>query len=195
MPDFHYVEEPDSLIAELQQHGRVGVDTEFMRERTFFAQLCLTQIATPKGIWCVDPLSGHPQEGFWSELLRHDWVLHSARQDIEVVYQAAGRMPTSVFDTQVAAGLLGYAPWLSRRIRRLSVAAETALDSDKLRGQQCNGRECREEQRFGRRQQQRQAADGKSNAVKGKRPHIVHSDPLSDKGKSPDDGGGQQQRI
>jgi ribonuclease D len=108
MPDFHYVEEPDSLIAELQQHGRVGVDTEFMRERTFFAQLCLTQIATPKGIWCVDPLSGHPQEGFWSELLRHDWVLHSARQDIEVVYQAAGAMPVSIFDTQVAAGLLGF---------------------------------------------------------------------------------------
>ena len=108
MPDYHFVEEPDSLVAELGNLQRIGVDTEFMRERTFFAQLCLTQIATPDAIWCVDPLSGYPQEAFWKELLQHDWVLHSARQDIEVVYQTAGAMPVSIFDTQVAAGLLGF---------------------------------------------------------------------------------------
>ena len=55
-----------------------------------------------------DPLAGHAQDAFWKEILTHDWVLHSARQDIEVIYQAAGAMPTSIFDTQVAAGLLGY---------------------------------------------------------------------------------------
>ena len=108
MPDFHLVEEPDSLVPELRSRSRVGVDTEFMRERTFFAQLCLAQIATPDDIWCVDPLSGHAQEAFWGELLSHDWVLHSARQDIEVVYQTAGAMPASIFDTQVAAALLGF---------------------------------------------------------------------------------------
>ncbi len=108
MPEFHYVEEPDSLIGELASQERVGVDTEFMRERTFFAHLCLVQVATPGDIWCVDPLSGHPQDSFWGELLQHEWVLHSARQDIEVVYQTAGAMPTSIFDTQVAAGLLGF---------------------------------------------------------------------------------------
>ena len=108
MPDFHLVEEPDSLVPELCARGRVGVDTEFMRERTFFAQLCLAQIATPDDIWCVDPLSGYEQEAFWGELLSHDWVLHSARQDIEVVYQTAGAMPVSIFDTQVAAALLGF---------------------------------------------------------------------------------------
>jgi ribonuclease D len=108
MPEFHLVEEPDSLVPELRSQGRIGIDTEFMRERTFFAQLCLAQISTPKDIWCVDPLSGHAQEAFWSELLGHDWVLHSARQDIEVVYQAAGAMPASIFDTQVAAALLGF---------------------------------------------------------------------------------------
>jgi ribonuclease D len=108
MPDFHLVEDPDSLVPELRARSRVGVDTEFMRERTFFAQLCLAQIATSDDIWCVDPLSGHAQEAFWSELLSHDWVLHSARQDIEVVYQTAGDMPVSIFDTQVAAALLGF---------------------------------------------------------------------------------------
>ncbi len=108
MPHYQFVEESDSLVPELQKQGQLGVDTEFMRESTYFAQLCLTQISTPDEIWCVDPLSGQPQEAFWTEMLTHDWVVHSARQDIEVIYQMAGAMPASIFDTQVAAGLLGY---------------------------------------------------------------------------------------
>lgn len=108
MPHYQLIEDPDSLVPELKNQRLVGVDTEFMRERTYFAQLCLTQIAGPDEIWCVDPLSGHQQEAFWKELLSHDWVVHSARQDIEVIYQTAGAMPTSIFDTQIAAGLLGY---------------------------------------------------------------------------------------
>ena len=106
MPAYQFVDEPDALVPALQQETRLGVDTEFMRERTYYAQLCLTQVASRDKIWCVDPLSGHTQDAFWSELLGHDWVLHSARQDIEVVYQTAERMPASIFDTQVAAALL-----------------------------------------------------------------------------------------
>lgn len=108
MPHYQLIEDPDSLVPELQDQGLLGVDTEFMRERTYFAQLCLTQIAGTDEIWCVDPLSAHQQDKFWKELLSHEWVVHSARQDIEVIYQAAGAMPTSIFDTQIAAGLLGY---------------------------------------------------------------------------------------
>ena len=108
MPQYQFVEESDSLVSALQAQEQIAVDTEFMRERTYFAQLCLTQIATPDEIWCVDPLSGHPQDAFWKEMLTHDWVIHSARQDIEVIYQTAGAMPVSIFDTQVAAGLLGF---------------------------------------------------------------------------------------
>mgnify|MGYP001820834875 CR=1 FL=1 len=108
MPHYQFVEESDSLVPELQKQGQLGIDTEFMRERTYFAQLCLTQISTPDEIWCVDPLSGHPQDAFWKEMLTHDWVVHSARQDIEVIYQLSGAMPESIFDTQVAAGLLGH---------------------------------------------------------------------------------------
>ena len=99
MPQYHLIEDPDSLVPELKNQGLVGVDTEFMRERTYFAQLCLTQIAGPDEIWCVDPLTGHQQAEFWKELLLHDWVVHSARQDIEVIYQTAGAMPASIFDT------------------------------------------------------------------------------------------------
>jgi ribonuclease D len=112
MPRFHFVDEPNRLVDELRSLGRLAIDTEFMRERTYYAQLCLTQIASGNDIWCVDPLAGHPQDAFWGELLAHDWVLHSARQDIEVIYQTAHAMPTSIFDTQVAAALLGMPPQL-----------------------------------------------------------------------------------
>jgi ribonuclease D len=107
MSRFQFVDEPDLLADELRRHPLLAVDTEFMRERTYFAQLCLVQVASPDAIWCADPLSGHGTDAFWDALLARDWVLHSARQDIEVIYQAAGAMPASIFDTQIAAALLG----------------------------------------------------------------------------------------
>jgi ribonuclease D len=108
MPEFHFVDHPDTMTSGLAGHEHIGVDTEFMREKTYFAQLCLVQVATSAEIYCIDPLTDNGQEAFWRELLARDWVVHSARQDIEVVSQTAGAMPTSVFDTQIAAGLLGY---------------------------------------------------------------------------------------
>ena len=110
MPHYRFVDEPDVLAATLADQSRLGVDTEFMREKTYFAQLCLVQIATGDEIYCVDPLSDSSKEAFWKALLARDWIVHSARQDIEVVLQTAGSMPASVFDTQIAAALLGYPP-------------------------------------------------------------------------------------
>ena len=107
MPDYLFVDQPDNISQKLTGHAKLGVDTEFMREKTFFAQLCLVQISTPDDIFCVDPLVEAGQTEFWNQLLAASWVVHSARQDIEVVYQTAGAMPHEVFDTQVAAGLLG----------------------------------------------------------------------------------------
>lgn len=108
MPQYLFVDHPDSIASGLTGHEHLGIDTEFMREKTYFAQLCLVQVATPDEIYCVDPLTDSGQQEFWRELLARDWVVHSARQDIEVVWQAAGSMPASIFDTQIAAGLLGY---------------------------------------------------------------------------------------
>ena len=107
MPDYLFVDQPDTLAKKLAGHVQLGVDTEFMREKTYFAQLCLIQISTPDSIYCVDPLVRDGQEQFWKQLLGDSWVVHSARQDIEVVYQTAGAMPSEIFDTQIAAGLLG----------------------------------------------------------------------------------------
>lgn len=112
MPEFKLVEHPVELAAVLAAADCVAIDTEFMREKTFFSQLCLVQVAFSEHIYCIDPLGGDDLEPFWDASMPVPWVLHSGRQDIEVIYQAAGRMPASVFDTQVAAGLLGYPPQL-----------------------------------------------------------------------------------
>jgi ribonuclease D len=110
MLEYTLVDEPDSIAADLGRHDFVGVDTEFMREKTFFAELCLVQVASREEIYCVDPLNGHDMDVFWDALMQDTWVVHSGRQDIEVVYQTAQRMPGRLFDTQIAAGLLGFAP-------------------------------------------------------------------------------------
>lgn len=103
----------ERLRKALSAKDRIAIDTEFVRERTFFSQLCLVQIASGDDIYCVDPLAdtaGDDRTEFWEMMMRSPWVLHSGRQDVEVIYQSAGAMPESIFDTQVAAALLGYAP-------------------------------------------------------------------------------------
>jgi ribonuclease D len=105
----------ERLHTSLSNQHRVGVDTEFMRERTYFSQLCLVQISSGDDIYCVDPLGDSSKQAageFWQSLMQIPWVLHSGRQDIEVVSQSASQFPASVFDTQIAAALLGYAPQL-----------------------------------------------------------------------------------
>jgi len=112
MTDYSMIEHVDAIAPELSGAAFIGLDTEFMREKTFFAELCLVQIATGGAIYCVDPLGDADMKLFWNSVMESGWVVHSARQDIEVIYQAAERMPLRLFDTQVAAGLLGYAPQL-----------------------------------------------------------------------------------
>ncbi|HEX9626090.1 MAG TPA: ribonuclease D [Acidiferrobacterales bacterium] len=88
----------------------LAVDTEFMRERTYYARLCLVQIATPDTIACIDPLALDDLEPLLT--LLYDpaivKVLHAARQDLEVLSDLRGAPPAPVFDTQVAAAYLGY---------------------------------------------------------------------------------------
>ena len=110
MTAFTFVDEPDTITPGLDAHPHIGIDTEFIREKTYFAQLCLLQVAVPDRVYCVDPLAGNSMQSFWDATFRKTWVVHSARQDIEVVFQAAEAMPEALFDTQIAAGLLGMQP-------------------------------------------------------------------------------------
>ena len=91
---------------------RLALDTEFMRERTYYPQLCLVQVATDADCVLVDPLNGLDLTELL-ELLAESGrvkVVHAARQDLEVLYLAGGRVPLPVFDTQIAAALVGLAP-------------------------------------------------------------------------------------
>jgi ribonuclease D len=94
------------LAAELAAAPVIGLDTEFLRERTYRAQLCLLQVATPARYVLVDPLDNRHLALLSPALAAREPVkiLHAARQDLEVLYPALGPV-AGLFDTQVAAAL------------------------------------------------------------------------------------------
>ena len=97
-----------ALAAAITASPWTGLDTEFVRERTYYARLCLIQIATPDTIALVDPLPldiaplGQALAGPGIK------VLHAGRQDLELLLQETGTLPAPLFDTQMAAALVGY---------------------------------------------------------------------------------------
>jgi ribonuclease D len=99
-----------SLCAQLQASEWIALDTEFMRERTYYPRLCLLQVATPAVIACVDPLALNSLEPLLQVIYdtRITKVLHAAYQDLEICYHLRGAPPQPVFDTQIAASLLGF---------------------------------------------------------------------------------------
>ncbi len=89
----------------------ITVDTEFMRERTYWSQLCLIQLASEEQAAIIDPLAEGLDLQPFLDLLGNESVLkvfHAARQDIEIFYQLMGKVPTPLFDTQIAAMACGY---------------------------------------------------------------------------------------
>jgi ribonuclease D len=88
------------------------IDTEFLRETSYYPKLCLIQMSGPdKEVLLVDPLSnGLDLDPFW-HLMTDESVLkvfHAARQDVEIVFHATGKVASPIFDTQVAAAVCGY---------------------------------------------------------------------------------------
>lgn len=89
----------------------ITVDTEFIRERTYFPQLCLMQVATSHEAVAIDPLSGAIDlqplyDAFADERLLK--VFHAAKQDIEIFVHDSGRVPLPMYDTQIAAMVCGF---------------------------------------------------------------------------------------
>lgn len=103
-------------VSQLSVHPFVTVDTEFLREQTFWPKLCLVQLAGPGIELIVDPMApGLDMKPFY-ELMANEAVVkvfHAARQDIEIVYREAETIPTPVFDTQVAAMVCGFGESIS----------------------------------------------------------------------------------
>src|SRR5579862_4149232 len=104
-----------AFVAELSQAPYLALDTEFLRDQTYYPKLCLIQVAAPKSAGgaeaIIDPLApGLDLKPFYDLLKRPDIVkvLHAARQDIEIFYLQGGVLPDPLFDTQVAAMVCGF---------------------------------------------------------------------------------------
>jgi ribonuclease D len=102
--------------ARLAEYPYATVDTEFLRESTYFPILCVAQMASPDEAVVVDTRAGGIDLAPFFALMANERVLkvfHAARQDIEIVWHEAGLIPHPVFDTQVAAMVLGYGESIS----------------------------------------------------------------------------------
>ncbi|HZQ60490.1 MAG TPA: ribonuclease D [Casimicrobiaceae bacterium] len=100
----------------LARHPFVTVDTEFLRESTYYPQLCVLQMASPDESVVVDALAeGLDLKPFFDLTVNESVmkVFHAARQDIEIVWHRANLIPHPIFDTQVAAMVLGYGDSIS----------------------------------------------------------------------------------
>jgi ribonuclease D len=100
----------------MARHPFVTVDTEFLRESTYYPLLCVAQMASPDEAVIIDALANGIDLAPFYDLMANEQVLkvfHAARQDIEIVWHQAGRIPHPIFDTQVAAMVLGYGDSIS----------------------------------------------------------------------------------
>ena len=112
--NFVFIQQLDELVDFCNRFANcdwVALDTEFIREKTYYPQLCLVQIATPCGaVACVDTITIDDLSPL-TELLvdaRIRKILHAGSQDMEIFCSLCKRAPVNVFDTQIAAPLFGY---------------------------------------------------------------------------------------
>ena len=100
----------ERYLKTINRDSCIALDTEFKRISTYYPELCLVQIATTHSAECIDVLSIIDLEPLFEKLYHNktEWIVHSARQDIEALYHLSKRIPVSLFDTQIAASLLNY---------------------------------------------------------------------------------------
>ena len=104
-------EDVAALCERLARHPFVTVDTEFLRETTFWPKVCVIQLASPEEAAAIDALAEGIDLTPFFELMANEAVVkvfHAARQDLEIVWRLAGLIPKPLFDTQVAAMVCGF---------------------------------------------------------------------------------------
>jgi ribonuclease D len=102
--------ELDEVVSGSRSARSIGMDTEFLREKTYRAKLCLVQIATDDNIYLIDPLQGLDLGGI-AELIGDpeiEILVHAGKQDFELFYEEYGVVPANVFDIQLGAAFAGY---------------------------------------------------------------------------------------
>ncbi len=101
----------EAACLDLAKADFITIDTEFLREKTFWPQLCLIQMASPTRALIVDPLAKDIDLAPFFTLMADQSVLkvfHAARQDLEIVFHLGNMLPKPIFDSQVAAMVLGF---------------------------------------------------------------------------------------
>ncbi|MDH5648994.1 MAG: ribonuclease D [Gammaproteobacteria bacterium] len=111
--NYQYIDTDSELVKisnQLRSSTFLSVDTEFIRERTYYPQLCLIQIANEDLVACIDPIAIKNLDPLRDLLLTPDIlkVFHAAHQDMEIFYHLWGELPKPVYDSQIAATLLGF---------------------------------------------------------------------------------------
>ncbi|RYD97273.1 MAG: ribonuclease D, partial [Sphingomonadales bacterium] len=99
-----------NLCARFANKPYICVDTEFMRENSYWPELCLIQVADDEEAAAIDPMGGIDMQPLLDLLVNNEDVLkvfHAGGQDIEIVYNLTGKTPHPLFDSQVAAMALG----------------------------------------------------------------------------------------
>ena len=102
--------ELDEVVSGSRAEGVIGMDTEFLREKTYRAKLCLVQVATGDNIYLIDPLQGLDL-GAVAELIGDpeiEILVHAGKQDFELFHEEYGVVPANVFDVQLAAAFAGH---------------------------------------------------------------------------------------
>lgn len=108
--------ELENLCQDLSKHPFVTVDLEFLREHTYYAQLCLIQIGSHSRCAIVDPLAqGIDLSPFFALMTNPNVVkvFHSGRQDVEIIYNLSHQIPNPIFDTQIAGMVTGFGESIS----------------------------------------------------------------------------------
>ena len=108
-----YIDNQETLEAFVERaraSSVLAIDTEFLREKTYYARLCLLQLATDDEVAIVDPFAVNDLHVLVPLLADRDIVklFHAGGQDLEILYREVGMLPEPIFDTQVAAALLGH---------------------------------------------------------------------------------------
>ncbi|MBR1605786.1 MAG: ribonuclease D [Alphaproteobacteria bacterium] len=133
-------EELATLCQDLAQEDFLTIDLEFLREKTYYAKLCLIQVANSQTSAIIDPLSENLELDCFFELLKNQnqtKVFHSGRQDIEILYHLGGFIPTPLFDTQIAAMVCGFGEAVSYETLVNKICGITLDKSSRLSDWSC----------------------------------------------------------
>src|SRR5262245_32928999 len=126
----------ERVVSDLRAHGTFGLDMEFQRERTYRPRLQLVQVSLPETPLLIDPLALPALDPLWDLVADAsvEKIVHAGAQDMEIVFARSGLLPRNVFDTQVAAALLGmgdqigYANLIGRVLGKRVKKGETITD-------------------------------------------------------------------